>query len=388
MRIAVNEQPIPRETSPNDPIGTIKPRQSARIPELDGLRAFAVISVVVYHIITFARSESFGSTRLGYALARFGTSGVNIFFIISGFIITSLLVREQASTARVSLKAFYIRRCFRILPPFAAYLFAVFVIGSLGLITMSKSSLVVSALFLGNASLFGTYDNGSWFVAHTWSLSVEEQFYLIFPPVLCLIFRFRFKTTLVALCLMYLFCMASVMLSRELANHFGPTWLGVAGLHDFRYIIVGVFLALYGRPILSFLSNKPRMLALLLGISIMLLRFFQRRAGILPFLATALEPCLCGLFVMWFAQNPSRCAPLRWSAVQWIGSCSYSIYLWQQFFTGLPFLYHGWNPSRSIVLSSLAIIVCGATSHYLIELPSIRLGRLFSDRLRPQTPKN
>jgi peptidoglycan/LPS O-acetylase OafA/YrhL len=89
------------------------------------------------------------------------------------------------------------------------------------------------------------------------------------------------------------------------------------------------------------------------------------------------------LFVMWCVQNPSRCSLLRWPVVQWIGACSYGIYLWQELFTGPANVYHGWNVAQSFLLASIAILICAGMSHYLIEQPCIRLGRSLSNRLRP-----
>jgi peptidoglycan/LPS O-acetylase OafA/YrhL len=82
---------------------------------------------------------------------------------------------------------------------------------------------------------------------------------------------------------------------------------------------------------------------------------------------------------MWFMQNPSRCAFLRLAAVQWVGACSYSIYLWQQLFTGSESHYHGWNLARS-PFAAVAILACAGVSFYLIERPSIRLGKIISNR--------
>jgi len=306
-----------------------------------------------------------------------GVTGVCVFFIISGFIITNLLLREKQGVGHVSLKAFYIRRFFRIIPTFAAYLVALLIIGALGYIFIPPRYVFWSALFLGDAGLFGS---SGWFVAHTWSLSVEEQFYLVFPPLLCLVCAFRTAPALVALSFAYLLSLTSLNLAHLLAVKFNPHWLGLSGLYNFRYIIVGCFLALYGECLVARLANRPKVIPVLLGVFVMGSRLWQINGNhVISLVISAIEPLILGLFVMWFVKNPSRCGVLRWPVVQWLGKCSYGIYLWQQLFTGVASNYHGWGLAQS-PLAVVAIVLCAGLSHYLIEIPSIRLGRRFSRR--------
>jgi peptidoglycan/LPS O-acetylase OafA/YrhL len=211
--------------------------RSQRVAELDGLRAFMVLFVVLFHMTDFAGSLPRGPGWYIIIVTSLGAIGVNVFFIISGFIITTLLLREMVSAGQVSLAAFYIRRFFRIVPPFAVYLTTLLILGAAGFISISRQNLVWSAFFLGNT---GFPDSNAWFVAHTWSLSVEEQFYLAFPPLLCFVFGFRSLATICVLSAFYGLSLGSLKLAHELSIHVAPQWVGVAGLYHFRYIIVGV----------------------------------------------------------------------------------------------------------------------------------------------------
>jgi peptidoglycan/LPS O-acetylase OafA/YrhL len=105
-----------------------------RIAELDGLRAVMVTFVVLFHMSDFAGSPPRGPDGIRNVVACFGPIGVNVFFIISGFIITTLLLREKAVSGHVSLTAFYVRRFFRIVPPFAFYLMTLLMMGTVGMI--------------------------------------------------------------------------------------------------------------------------------------------------------------------------------------------------------------------------------------------------------------
>lgn len=354
--------------------------RSKRIPELDGLRAFAVISVVLFHMCNFAGSIPRGPYWIAAIVPFLGLGGVSVFFIISGYIITTLLIRENTSSGQVSLKAFYIRRFLRIVPPFVIYLLGLLVFRALGTIQVSNSNIFWSALFLGDTALL---DSQAWFVAHTWSLSVEEQFYVIFPPFLCIIVGFRARLVILAMGVLYGLCLVSFKLSHELALRVTPQWISLSSLYHFRHIIVGVVLATNGTSFLSFLSNRSRTWPLSFALFAFMLFMLQQIQvpSIVSVLIAAIEPCFCGLFVMWFMQNPDRCRILRVPIIQWIGACSYSIYLWQQLFTAPAHFYFGWEFGQSL-LSIIAILFFATASFYLIEKPSIRLGLALSRKIQ------
>jgi peptidoglycan/LPS O-acetylase OafA/YrhL len=97
-----------------------------------------------------------------------GNRGVSVFFVISGFLITSLLLKEEQVTGQISIQAFYIRRVFRILPPFWIFLVVVAVLWKSGTIETSWANLGIAFTFLRD------YISGDWWTGHSWSLSVEE----------------------------------------------------------------------------------------------------------------------------------------------------------------------------------------------------------------------
>ena len=117
--------------------------------------------------------------------------GVSIFFVISGFLITSLLLREHERYAAISLRNFYLRRFFRIFPGFYAYVGCIALLGGFGLISLTGSDLVSAATFTWEYSRSAT----SWALAHLWSLSVEEQFYILWPSTLAILLRRSGKLT-------------------------------------------------------------------------------------------------------------------------------------------------------------------------------------------------
>ena len=142
-------------------------------PALDGVRALAVATVMLYH-------GGVGWTPGGFL-------GVDVFFVLSGFLITTLLLRERQSTGRISLKNFYVRRSLRIFPLYYAVL-SLLVLYFL----LSGDSASQGSQFFAELPYHATYTS-NWVemksvMAITWSLSTEEQFYLVWPPMLALLF--------------------------------------------------------------------------------------------------------------------------------------------------------------------------------------------------------
>src|ERR1700733_3368995 len=149
-------------------------RDSKRLPSLDGLRAVAISFVLLGHASHTALFPQAWKSVLA-RLPALGHFGVELFFVISGFVITHSLANEERDNDTVSLRAFYVRRVLRILPPVAAYLLFVFVLQAAGAIDLDRVEWVAALTFTRN------FCAGHWITGHLWSLAVEEQFYLLWP---------------------------------------------------------------------------------------------------------------------------------------------------------------------------------------------------------------
>ncbi len=155
-----------------------------RIPSLDGLRAVSILLVIGFHGLNSVSQKTSHDDYHGlWLMLLSGNLGVSIFFVISGFLITRLLLREIDETGTVRLTDFYLRRTFRIWPAFYTYLLAVIVLHKLRFIGIAAKDVIAAATF----SLNYVPHVGNWWVGHSWSLSVEEQFYLFWPAVLLMV---------------------------------------------------------------------------------------------------------------------------------------------------------------------------------------------------------
>src|SRR3979411_1628811 len=148
-----------------------------RIPSLDGLRALSIFLVLALH--SLQRLEVNGPISYLWVGIFNGATGVFIFFVISGYLITSLLLREQEKRGSISLRGFYFRRAMRILPPLYVYVGVLLLLGLAGKLPIFKLD-IISALFCSHRS--ATSFRGP--LQPCWPLSIEEQFYFIWPPPL------------------------------------------------------------------------------------------------------------------------------------------------------------------------------------------------------------
>ena len=154
-------------------------------PDIDGLRAVAVLLVVVFHFHLFSGADS-------------GFVGVDVFFVISGFLITAI-IRQQVQAQRFSLASFWVRRLRRLAPALFVVLALVLGYGALRLVqadfrqlaeeVMATQFYVANIYFWRNVNYFGVQAD-SIYLLHTWSLSVEEQFYIAYPVLLVLVLKF------------------------------------------------------------------------------------------------------------------------------------------------------------------------------------------------------
>jgi peptidoglycan/LPS O-acetylase OafA/YrhL len=176
-RVAVIPELVPPTLSRDSSSSTGYPQPGslpARLPyrpELDGIRAVAVLLVLAFH------------ARIPFVTGNGGTFGVTLFFVLSGYLITTILIGERASSGRIGLRAFYGRRARRLLPALVAVVLVTgAVAAALGAITTYLPTAAVSLFYVANYAtpLFDAMP----LIGHTWSLSVEEQFYLLWPLAL------------------------------------------------------------------------------------------------------------------------------------------------------------------------------------------------------------
>ena len=337
---------------------------SRNIPSLDGLRAISVLMVVAAHmngpLTRFIPYVPF------WIYLVWGALGVQTFFVISGFLITHILLKELNASGTISLKRFYFRRAFRIFPPFYAYLAVAAALTLTGVYAGHLRAFIVAGTYMSNYM-----GGGSELLEHTWSLSLEEQFYLLWPAAL--LFLGARKSIKLAVAVILLSPVSRVVTYYVAPNH-RP--LLNAMLHTgLDSIMFGCLLAMlwrnprFNQLIQPFLRGWIAALAaafiLVLGPVYLGARF--RGSYILVFGFTLNALCLSQilLYVVRVPNSPVG-RLLNTAVLRHLGVISYSLYLWQHMFTR-P------NSERFIPWNLIAILACAELSHWLIERPSFWL---------------
>lgn len=344
-------------------------RRPARLKELDGWRAISVLLVIVAHVGGHQHVR-FTSQHL-WLLAivrRFGQFGVKIFFVISGFVICRLLLAEEKQFGAISLKAFYYRRIFRILPPLLLYLCVFSILLALGWIRDHWAALGVSLLFLQDIHL----GPRSWFAGHTWSLAVEEQFYLTFPAVLVLAaqhFRNRICLAFLGLCALWnlslIFSSQSTLVSYDIRS-------------GFICIGMGVFMALNEERALGFAIRIPQAVLIPIAFALLLNGLDPNTWQSLVIESLFVPPAIAFILLRSLEREKLLGRLLCSKPVLAIGATSYSIYLWQELFTGTSDSYAGIGKFIPRLIPLLLAIV--AASYVFMEKPAMRYGKILSER--------
>ncbi len=338
---------------------------AGRVPSLDGLRAVAIGLVIVAH----ARGTP--NAPFPVFFWAFGDLGVQLFFVISGFLITLLLIRERKRNGRISLKQFYLRRAVRIFPAYLMFMAFLGLMQALGVISIDANNWIHSLTFTLN--LIDEAER-QWNVAHVWSLCVEEHFYLIWPVIVATLgvawsWRVGWFLILTA-----------------------PIWRWVIGImipgtlppQTFTFsridsIANGCCLALattgrFSRQLTEFHFRRVAyvwsLIVVLLVIGRVLdLSYFVDSRMKLSFLHTITGVAFT--LLLWV----SICVPHGWVGrilnskyLAWLGVLSYSLYLWQQ-----PFL-NRYNPSWMCVwpINLILALSLSACSYLVVERPLIR----------------
>jgi len=356
----------------------------ARIDALDGLRALSILIVLLGHASRGNQPPSWL-----WPIRDLGVLGVYLFFAISGFIITLLMLRERQRSGTVSLSGFWNRRALRILPPFAAACCGIAVAAGFGLMQWHWPSFFAALSFTKNFNWL----EGDWFFGHFWSLSMEEQFYLFWPLLfLSLMQSGRAVAVLLPLVL------ASPLLALTGLEVIPPTLAN--SLPCIPYLAAGCLLAilLHTRQRLFIrlcLRRGLRRAALwIIPLCAVAAACYKRDGHLLAF-GTALQAALLPLaaFVL-VAETVMEDGLLRgalsWLPLRWLGLASYSIYLWQQLFLGEPNTYQAHWFWAVWPQNLLAAIGCGTLAYLLVERPTGNLKKYLQRRaaVRPTLQKN
>ena len=336
----------------NVPVRT--PTRLSYRPELDGVRAIAVLGVLGFHL-------SFMDPRLRY-IAGGGFLGVDVFFVLSGMLITQLLLAEYAQTGSLGLPGFYARRARRLLPALAALLVIYLVYSSL---VHSDGGAILRGLwselsYETTGQLTAPYPNG---ISQTWTLVVEWEFYLIWPFVMWALLRRGSRQTLLAVTVGLALLDA---VARGLVYHHNHDFILGYHLAGFRIdeLLIGSALAQLPRP-----SRVPTAVRTVAAAGVLVAigaaRYPQSwlYLGGMTALALATAAVIAPGTGGWFGQWVLSLPPLVW-----LGRISYSLYLWHvPAVTEIGHRTTGWpNPIRVVVSIAVSLLLASA-SYYLVE---------------------
>jgi peptidoglycan/LPS O-acetylase OafA/YrhL len=341
-----------------------------RLKGFDGLRALAVLLVLVAHA---SSTWDYVFPQVVLKIIGNGGIGVRIFFVISGFLITFLLLKEMKKTGRIDLKSFFIRRSLRIFPAFFTYIFVIFCLSFSGVINLSNSHIISAATFTwnyGHLWLPMSSIDQTWFVGHFWTLALEEQYYLVWPALLVLLgIKKSLKMAIIIIALMPLIRVSSYFIFPENRGQLGmmfhtaldPILIGSIGALLFynnerfpKNIINNIFCAIC---ITFVLFISPSVEPYISGYD--------------PVIGTTLESLSILYVILWLQTNPkskfTKILETKW--IVFIGSISFSLYLWQQLFlTNLNTSFVGYWPVNIVCAFIVAIL-----SYFIIERPFLNI---------------
>ena len=343
-----------------------KARDSLNIPGLDGLRAISILLVMISHS--------------GLQSIVPGVFGVTIFFFISGFLITWLLIEEHRTTDGISIKRFYLRRVLRLYPPLLIYVVAMSAIWAIRGFSLDYIGLLGALFYFANYLYAISPEHVAVYGAHLWSLSVEEHFYLFFPLLFALGIG-RNKTALGVL-------IAAALVIRLVETYLGAseTYTSVATECRYDSILAGCITAILvndrgaGRLVELIVHPATVVIALCAILSTFVIRdsifrqtirFTIQNIALVPIVVSAVfTPRYLAVKTV-----------LNWKPVAWIGVLSYSLYLWHYALFDLAKTVLGGAPATIQYGAGWLLAFCVAVAiYFLVERPMFKLRKMVGSR--------
>ena len=348
---------------PKIPADFAAPRLAGRIPSLDGLRAISILLVLLGHA-----AMSDGAPHLMAPFSHVGNIGVRFFFVISGFLITTLLLKEHGKTGTISLRQFYLRRTLRIFP--AAYFFiaVIAILAYLHWIRLIPHEILYAATYTMNY-----HDYKALWLGQLWSLAVEEQFYLLWPGLMLLAgarraFRGAWVVVFLVPILRAVMWFGLHATDTSMTKHFEAVADALA---------IGCLLAAYYNRLGA--SERYRRLqshtVLFLGAAFGLVvignALFLVNRGMFYVGGQTLANLGTVFAIDWAIRHATHPLGrlLNWKPMVAIGVLSYSLYLWQN-----PFLLGTMGNVWTTFPQNLLFAVAAAVfSYFAVEKPFLRL---------------
>lgn len=343
------------------------------IKGFDGMRGISILLVLITHLGWTALIDINSSVdiRLKYLLS--GTTGVNIFFTLSGFLITSILLKERQKRGSINFKVFYLKRFLRLLPPLVLFLSALLIFMYFGCIASNYKSIGYSFFYISNYIPKAIYSSE---LGSTWSLSVEEQFYIFWPFAVYLFRRNRnlliFLFLTIAVCLLFLLARESsfflqlldFMNYKELSTkYFTNRWIFPAILT----ILMGCFAGILSLN-KNFMGRLKAKSGLLFLVGILLFSCFIFIPSSLFGLGWFVQSIGTSILILYVLLNQESkfVALMEYKPIAFIGKLSYGIYIYQGLFLGTGPFTNGMTIQEyplNIILTFLIAIL----SYVLIE---------------------
>jgi peptidoglycan/LPS O-acetylase OafA/YrhL len=361
------------------------PSQNNRIPSLDGLRGIAILTVIFGH-------GSYALSAIPGPLLRFaanGHLGVSIFFVLSGFLIYNLSVREFERSGEFDWKQFYVRRILRIFPCFYFFIVVVFLLRHLGLLDLTVPMIFGAATFSLNYLHLWYHFSGAtdyFVIGHYWTLCLEEQFYLTWPILMLLFTRRKLLPVLTVILVL-------APLLRVATYHWMPGSRGQIEMMfhtGFDSIAAGVLLGelmlrQQSKTWLQRVAANPAALVTAIVFPVVISPLLENRfhGYYADTVGKTIElVCIC-IVITAAVSFPGTILFrfLNWRPLAFIGVLSYSLYVWNNLF-----LYREghWLVNR-FPLNFICAAGMALASHYFVEKPFLRLkDRLHKPRLIPE----
>jgi peptidoglycan/LPS O-acetylase OafA/YrhL len=354
---------------------------SQRIAHLDGWRGISISTVVIGHLID--QRYNAGFNQILQSITRLlSLWAVDIFFVISGFIITKMAIREYISSGRFSVRDFYVRRFFRIVPPFFIFLALAAFAMKESVIIEQYRAVIAAMAFTCNLEYMDCHG----IVGHTWSLAYEEQFYIVFAPLFALFAAYARRVFVAILLILLLLPFLHFALG---PGDFLQTAARLAP--SFSFIGAGAIGAVYeGQIERSSKGNMGGWISSAAAVSVLLI-LLSEVLVVVPGNSLAghirtslsyvgLPACFLWLIGSSLYQPNLFARILVVRPLLFVGMISYSLYLWQQLFT-LPREFY---VLENLFVAAPLMAVAAVLSYYLIERPSVRLGKRLLAGVRRQ----